>query len=327
VPGLVQSLTDPVLISTNGKVLLAAREGLFQVAGDKLGEVTVQLPETALSAAVAEDGDFVVAISAIDGSTIASSRSTDAGASWEAGGTAQLQTEGGIAEISAAVSGERLVVLANETSSSNFSFGAWAVSSDRGDKWTTGQAPSGGKVSVADGNFWIVGGVTGSELYVSSDGEKWGKVSLPVTGSFTAQSPTTVPGFGVVVPITRRSSKGGDIAFLTSPDGGKTWKESASTSAPVTEDGSTIPTAVAATGQWWAIWPDGSKVVFGTVGESEINFISPNGLPNVMSVALSGDSLIALASINECPSGKSSCASTVVLEVSSDGGQTWKSLE
>jgi hypothetical protein len=221
------------------------------------------------------------------------------------------------------------VLLANETSSSNFSVGAWAASSDAGGKWATGQAPSGGKVSAADGTFWIVGGVTGSDLFASSDGQDWASVFVPAEGSWTAESPTTVPGFGVVLPITRRSSRGSDLAFLTSSDGGKSWKESASTAAPDTEVGTTIPTDLDASGQWVAVWPDGSKVVSGKLGDADTKFVSPNGLPgNVMSVAiLSVGTLVALASIDECPTGRTSCTSTVVLEVSSDGGQTWSSLQ
>lgn len=327
VPGVVASLTNPVIVGLAGSVYLSAREGIFHLTASRSLASSGPMPESVVRLAIASDADSLIAVGATDAETIVLSRSTDAGASWKPSGTTQIATEGGIAEVSAAISGTRLVVLANETSGSNFSYGSWAASSDNGQKWATGGAPSGGKVSAAGGSFWIVGGVTGSDVYVSDSGENWGKVDLPLDGSFTAESPTTVAGFGAVLPVTIHSSKRSEIAFLASDDGGKTWKEVGSAPAPITEDGTTIPTAVDTSGTWVAVWPDGSKVLTGKFGEPDIDIVSPNGLQeNVMGVAMSEDALVALAAIQTCPSGKSSCTSTVVLEVSTDRGQTWSIL-
>lgn len=326
-PGLAASLTDPVLVEAGGAVFLVAREGVFQLTGGTSIDAGGPVPESVVRVALAGEVDSLIAVSTSDADTIVVSHSNDGGATWKPSGTTKVVTEGGIAEISAAISGTRLVILANETSSSNFSYGAWAATGDDG-KWDTGQAPSGGMVSAADGSFWIVGGVTGSEVSVSSDGKQWAAVDLPAQGSFTAQHPTTVSGFGAVLPVTLRSTKGTEIAFFTSADGGKSWKTSASASAPDTEEGSSIPVAVDASGNWVAVWPDGSKVVSGKLGDSEAHFVSPNGLQeNVMSVVFSDGALVALTSIQACPSGKASCTSTVALQVSSDGGQTWSIVE
>ena len=127
---------------------------------------------------------------------------------------------------------------------------------------------------------------------------------------------------------TSHEPKASEVAFWRTTDGGLTWQASGSASAPPTEIQVTIPTAIRPDGRWTAVWPDGSKVVSGQIGESaEPDIVSPNGLPdNVLSVRSVNGLIVALAVVNDCSAGKASCTSTEEVLASSDDGQTWEPL-
>lgn len=323
------ALTEVQLARAGSNVLVLTRQGLYKATGEQLDAVTPSLPAQSVSRAVAaEDSLHLVVAVAVDDSTVIEFRSADGGSTWAAAGRESIPTLNGIANVHIGIAGSRIVVLANEATNSNVSSAMIAASADDGATWTVAQSPTGGEISSAGGVFWLVGGVMGDKVLASADGVSWRPVTIPVASAYwTAGNPTTVDGIGVVVPITSHDPTAeSQVTFWASTDQGITWRALGSVAAPHTEFNTTVPASVTSDGHWIAIWPDGSKILSGILGDIEGRAIaSPNGLPNNVSAVVfsSATEGVADAAQGSCPNGKLSCISTTVVVHTRDGGQTW----
>ena len=255
------------------------------------------------------------------------STSSDGGDSWKAVPAPDISGIQAIADVAAAKVGDRVAILLDEASSTAVSSGTVATTASPGGSWVVKPAPVGGTLAAAGGRFWISGGVMGDQVFASSDGMSWRAVKLPIsTRYWTAASASEVDRLGVVIPVTSHDPGGpSEITFLASSDVGKTWRVAATVAAPPTEFGTTLPVSITPDGHWIAIWPDGSKVVAGSLDAKTQTTISPNGLPaNVTDVAFSSATTgVAVSSVATCPNGKSSCTSASVVSGTDDGGQDW----
>ena len=220
-----------------------------------------------------------------------------------------------------------MTILLDEASSTAISSGTVATTASPGASWVMRSAPVGGTLSAAGGRFWISGGVMGDQVFTSSDGTTWRAAKLPILKRYwTAAAATDVDRVGVVIPVTSHDPGGpSEITLLATSDVGRTWRVAASVAAPPTEIDTTIPVSITGDGHWFAVWPDGSKVVAGLLGAKGQTTISPNGLPaNVSEIAFTSATRgVAVSGVADCPNGKSSCTSRSVVTRTSDGGQDW----
>ena len=253
--------------------------------------------------------------------------STDDGASWASVGRQDVSNVDAIGDLHIAEVGDQFAVLVVEAASSVVSSGVVATGPGTGGKWALAPAPVGGDLSSAGGRYWIVGGVMGDQTFTSKDGIAWESVKIPVSATYWSAAPAVeVDGLGVVIPVTSHDPAGpSDVTFFATSDFGKTWKSMGSVAAPLTEFNTTIPTSVTADGHWVAIWPDGSKVLVGSLGAMDTKVISPNRLgANVSEVMFSSPtSGVAVSNVATSPDGKASCAISSVVTRTDDDGQSW----
>ncbi len=319
------------LVRAGTNAFLALRSGgLYLLSPGQLRPLTPPFALTGMTSPpgiAATDSQHVVAVAAGDPQTVSVRVSSDGGQSWSPVRQVRVPTDSGIAAVRASVMGLRVVVLANEQSSSNALIGMLGLSPDGGQTWSVVGAPSGGAVYSAGGVFWLVGGPTGDQVFASADGTAWQQASVPVdSSSWTAGQPVDVTGLGVVFPVTTHGQGPSQLQFLASADGGATWRTVGSAVGPQTEANTTLPVSITADGDWTMVWPDGSKVLAGSLSQGvPTAVLSPNGLGGGAYgvVRLTQNEIVAVASSSTCPNGKASCTSSTVLLRSIDNGQTW----
>ncbi len=307
-----------IAILAGGKVLLEDGTPLSDVGPD---------PAPAHEAITSSVGRHLVYVATTDLHSVITFASDDGGSSWATVGQHDIVGVDAIGDLHVAEADGHFAVLIVEATSTAVSFGLVANAGDGGAGWTVGPAPVGGDISSAGGRFWLTGGVMGDQIFVSANGSAWRSAELPTSSEYWSAAPATeVDGVGVVIPVTSHDPNGpSDVTLFATTDYGHSWKSLTSFAAPLTEFNTTIPTSITPDGRWFAIWPDGSKVVEGSIGATDSNVISPNGLPgNVYDVMFSSASTgVEASSVATCPNGKSSCTSTTVVTRTEDGGQTW----
>ena len=312
-----------VVILANGRAVL-----------DNGAPLTIKgqgLPATpSVEAITSSSGAKLVYVAARDSHSVIALASTDGGKTWTSAGQQDVSSVDAIADLHIAEVGDQFAMLVVEATSSVVSSGVVATGPSTGGKWSLGPAPVGGDLSSAGGRYWIVGGVMGDQAFSSKDGLSWESVKLPTSATYWTAAPAVeVDGIGAVIPITSHDPAGpSDVTFFATSNLGKTWKPMASVSAPLTEFDTTIPTSITADGHWFVIWPDGSKVLAGSLGATDTKVISPNGLgANVSQVVFSSPSTgVAVSNAATCPDGKASCSFSTVVTRTDDGGQSWASL-
>lgn len=326
-------LSDVQFARADSGLAVIAKEGLFRVTNAHLQEVSRPAPPSWITWTLAVNGQTEVMAFLVDAGDRTSPAkvevevSADAGASWAAPKTVSIPTTAGIYSVSAGVVENHIVILADETSSSNSSVASIAESSDSGGSWTTEAAPAGGTVGAAGGLFWLTGGPQGDQIFWSRDGLTWNQARIPVTSPiWSASSASTVDGIGVVIATTSHESGPSQVVFWASSDQGASWVALKKQSGPQTENAINIPTSVASTGQWIVVLPDGSRIYSGSFKSTAADrIISPNGLRGTVTAVILGsnDQALAQSATSQCPGGKQSCVSSSFVSLTTDGGQTW----
>jgi len=218
-------LIDAALVTPQfGWVLTADQVLLTKDGGGTFTAAAVPLPNGLARTAYFRDASQGW-VAATDGATITVARTADGGATWKSATVESVEPIGGLSVgFGGATDG---ALLAKVQTSPAFSKAHLFGTADGGATWQEKSAPVAGQVSVEpDGRLWLAGGVLGNELYTSSDhGTKWTKPSLALAQAGTIDG-VAAPQDGVV------SAKVSDgtatrVARLTSPDGGATWRESA----------------------------------------------------------------------------------------------------
>lgn len=318
------------LTATNWGVLAYGESGVYRADRDALVHVGAYPDSASVRSEFADLGGDRLAVATADGAAIRLYVSDDRAATWVLAGSTSVDTIDGIVGIDLAWHGGTFVVLADEQSSSAFRFALLTISADGGVTWKTSQAPTGGRLSTANGWWWLTGGVSSDQVFRSVDGIDWHQVKVPMPAKeWTADRVIDVDGVGAVVPITvHNQDLESSVVFVATADGGQSWSEVGSTAAPPSASGSSIPSAIAADGSWIVVYVDGSGVISGRFGVDGAKVTSPNGLPeNVTDIRMSTLSLTAVATPSSCPTGKNSCASSVGVFRSLDGGQTWAQVK
>lgn len=321
-------LTNVRLARAGPHVVILANGKAFLESGASLNIAGQSPPSAPTSEAITSSSSAnLVYVAARDSHSVIAFASADGGTSWSAAGQQEIAGMDAIGDVRVAEIGDHFAVLVGEATSTAVSSGVVATAALTGGAWKVSPAPVGGNISSAGGHFWITGGVMGDQVFASTDGTAWGSVKVPASSTYwTAATATDVDGIGVVIPVTSHDPAGpSEVTFFATSDFGKTWQSLTSVTAPLTEFNTTIPTSITPDGRWVAIWPDGSKVLVGSLDAKDNQIMSPNGLPaNVYEVMFSSATTgVAASSVATCPDGKSSCTSTTVVTRTDDGGQNW----
>jgi hypothetical protein len=158
------------------------------------------------------------------GGTLTVARTDDGGAHWTAVRT-PTAAETGTLRV-AFGDGRRGTVLGRTVTSAAFSDAIAYSTADGGATWTSGPAPAAGELAYGpDGRVWIAGGVTGDQLYATDPSGAWSSATVAFATPVD-RATVSPPRSGVVTAEVERN---GHIttATLTSPDGGRTWSETA----------------------------------------------------------------------------------------------------
>ena len=303
--------------------------GLQSVNTGQVGSAR-RLPTSDTVPSVAFADDVNGWLGALAAGSIRVYHTSDGGSVWASAGSTTILGNEPIADVRIAAIGERIVVIAIDQTSSNFSSAAALVSADGGKTWSTSRAPVAGRISALVSTFWLVGGVQGNQVYTSATGLVWTPVSLSVSGAtWSAGTPVAISGSRILLPLTIRDANGVTrISMRVSGDNGGTWTEAATVSPPEnTAVGIAVPVSISQDGTWETITTDGTKVYQGNVNQpsSAPSIVSPNGLTGnpIGLVFLTRSQGVALTTSSACPSGKPSCTTIEKVFGSDDGGQTW----
>ncbi|HEY1776476.1 MAG TPA: sialidase family protein [Solirubrobacteraceae bacterium] len=224
-------------------------------------------------------------------------------------------------------------VLVTDESSSAFSDGDWYSTPDGGTTWNHDATPSGGTVTVAGGDLWLVGGPLRSNVYVSTtDGVSWSPVSLPAAdvGASTVIVGSLADG-RVVAATSQTNAAGTGITtnVIASPDGGASWTPLATLTSDGSVGGGVGPEATLTNGTVLVAPPGASSVyVISAQGSTVSTTQSSISAPGTAIGALSsgGGSVLATVVSSGCPNGKASCADSSSLLSSTDSGVTWSPI-
>lgn len=321
---------------SNGHIVRATSgNAVWILSGSQLRPVTTgqvqsprSLPAQIASVAFADQQNGW--LGALVSGSIRIYRTSNGGSGWAQAGSTSILGNEPVASVNVAAIGQRIVVLAIDQTSSNFSSAAAVVSTDGGATWSTARAPVAGTISTAGNSYWLVGGVQNNQVYTSTTGLAWTPITLSATGTtWSAGNPVGISGGRVVLPLTIRDSGGSTtVSIRVSSDSGATWTEAASvTPSETTAVGVAAPVSIAEDGTWQTFATDGSKIYEGSVDQpsAQPKILSPNGIAGspIEVLFLSGTQGVLLAASTVCPSGKASCSTGEELFGTTDSGQTW----
>jgi hypothetical protein len=226
-------------------------------------------------------------------------------------------------------------ILAQTSTSMTTSTATMFATANGGTSWSAHRAPTAGEISMEPGGrTWLAGGAAGDQLHVSrDDGSHWSSVKLDLGGDVAGKTVAT-PHDGVLPVTVVNKADQTEVAFLTTADQGRTWRETRR--VPVqgkTGPNVRVPVATA----------EGDQLVMDTVGGHAYRLnargvapataaapdVRPSGLPegvHTVTFAPGGRSGWALATYGKCAEGKNDCTLYNPLLTTDDGGVTWRQL-
>jgi photosystem II stability/assembly factor-like uncharacterized protein len=202
--------------------------------------------------------------------------------------------------------------------------GVLLASSNGGRTWSRRVLPGSGPTAFTTPmQGWLA--PTDGGLYRTRDGGRtWRSVAVPAPAGFPSkQPPAELPTFSdsthAVLPVTFRHGARAAVSFLTSSNGGNTWRIAATVAGRRTEG--RIPSAVADTAHWLAL-PDGGRRVVGLVDGRAVRNIATAGLP----VTAPGFELESVSFASAATGWATVSTGHQTLYRTLDGGSTWAPL-
>jgi photosystem II stability/assembly factor-like uncharacterized protein len=196
--------------------------------------------------------------------------------------------------------------------------------------------PATGEVAFATAAQGWLAPVDGG-LYVTGDGGRtWRPATLPAPAGFRstlplAELPTRSDPTHAVLPVTFRRGARAAVSFLTSRDGGTTWRTAAAVNGRAAAPAGRVPAAIADPTNWIAVPDGGSRLVSLTNGKPR-RTVATAGLP----LATPGFELedvsfasatTGWATVSTCAVGTGArCTRRETLYDTADGGATWAPL-
>jgi hypothetical protein len=292
------------------------------------GRTWAAFPEDfAIDTVSAQDEHHVLA-AGIEPDGIHVAMTVDGGARWT---MSRLESQAEPGALTSAFGHGVAALLAQQTTSANFSVGDVYVRNADG-AWVMHSAPTAGALTIdAKGSIWLVGGVQHEGVWISSDNaESWRQVKLPTASSdaFAVSSAVALDDGSVVVTITTNGPDSTAV-FVQTSDGGMTWKRGAVVDGlGSTVAGTSLPNAIVDAEHWVVLGAQSDALIRTSEAGVALPAISPRGLPPGV-ISLSFPTLShgwAVSANGTCAADKMDCSLQERVSVTSDGGQTWAPL-
>jgi photosystem II stability/assembly factor-like uncharacterized protein len=215
--------------------------------------------------------------------------------------------------------------------------GVLLASSNGGRTWTRRVLPGSGAIAFTTPAQGWLAPVEGGLYRTRDGGRTWRRATLPAPARFRSSLPLAeLPSFSDathgVLPLTFRHGTRAAVSFLTSRNGGSTWRTAATIAGrrvPVPAD--RVPTAIADATNWLAL-PDGGRRVVGLVDGRTVRSVATAGLPlTAPGFELEGVSFASAATgwatVSMCAAGTGAkCTRRETLYRTLDGGSHWAPL-
>jgi N-acetyl-anhydromuramyl-L-alanine amidase AmpD len=266
-------------------------------------------------------------------------RTTDGGLTWSSSPLPAPDVIDASAPISVAAPDEShwFVSLSLQQGSGLPGPGVLLASSNGGRTWTRRVLPGSGTIAFTTPTQGWLAPVVG-DLYRTGDaGRTWRRATLPAPTGFRStlplpEPPTFSDATHAVLPVTFRRGTRAVVSFLTSRDGGTTWRTAATvTGVGVPSVAGHVPAAIADATNWLAL-PDGGRRVVGLVDGKPVRSVATAGLPlttpgfELENVSFAS-AATGWATVSMCAAGAGAkCARREMLYRTLDGGSIWAPL-
>jgi hypothetical protein len=214
--------------------------------------------------------------------------------------------------------------------------GVLLVSSNGGRTWSRRTLPGSGEVAFRSASQGWLAPVEGLLYRTRSGGRTWRRVPVQAPAGFhslpsLAELPVFSDSVHAVLPVTFRRGKRAAVSFLTSSNGGNTWRTAAAVAgrrAP--SRAGRVPAAIADATDWFAL-PDGGSRVVSLENGSRLRNVATAGLPltapgfELADVSFAS-ATTGWATISTCATGGAHCARDETLYRTLDGGADWAPL-
>jgi photosystem II stability/assembly factor-like uncharacterized protein len=208
--------------------------------------------------------------------------------------------------------------------------------SNGGRTWSQRLLPATGEVAFATAARGWLAPVDGG-LYATRDGGRtWRPATVPAPAAFRSKLPLAeLPTFSdpthAVLPVTFQRGARAALSFLTSRDGGTTWRAAAAVTGRAAAATGRVPTAIAGATDWIAL-PDGGtrlvRLTNGKPGRTVVTAGFPLTTPGFELEDVSfASTTTGWATVSTCAVGTgASCKRRETLYRTIDGGATWAPL-
>ncbi len=213
------------------------------------GRTWAAFPEDfAIDTVSAQDEHHVLA-AGIEPDGIHVAMTVDGGAHWT---MSRMESQAQPGALTSAFGHGVAALLAQQTTSANFSVGDVYVR-NAGGAWVMHSAPTAGALTIdAKGSIWLVGGVQHEGVWISSDmAGSWRQVQLPASSDPVTVSPAVALDDGSVVVTITTNGPDSTAVFVQTSDGGMTWKRGAVVDGlGQTVAGTSLPNAIVDAEHW-----------------------------------------------------------------------------
>lgn len=281
---------------------------------------------------------FVVALSGTERQAFKLWRTADGGVTWT---SSRLPMPGNVdaaAPISIAVpdASHVFVSLSLQQSLGLPGPGVLLASPNGGRTWSRHLLPGSGEIAFPTPVRGWLAPVDGGLYGTRNGGRTWQPVTVPAPTSFRSTLPlAALPTFSdathAVLPVTFRRGARAAVSFLTSRNGGTTWRTTATITGRALKPAGRVPAAIAAATDWIALPNGGSSVVSVTNGKPGLR-VATAGLPLTTPGFELEDVSFASATtgwarVSTCTAGTGArCTRSETLYRTLDGGVTWAPL-
>ena len=281
---------------------------------------------------------FVVALSGTERQAFTLWRTADGGVTWTSAPLPMPLNVDAAAPISVAApdASHLFVDLSLQQSLGLPGPGVLLASSDGGRTWSRQVLPGSGEIAFPTAVRGWLAPVDGG-LYGTRDGGRtWRPASVPAPSGFRSTMPlAALPTFSdqshAVLPVTFRRGQRTAVSFVTSSNGGASWRAAATIRGRAAASGDRVPAAIADATDWIALLDGGSRLVSLTDGKLT-RTAATVGLPlDAPGFELADVSFASAAtgwaSVSTCAVGTGThCPRREALYRTQDGGATWAPL-
>ncbi len=282
---------------------------------------------------------FVVGLSGTERQGFSLWRTTDGGLTWTSSPLPVPTTVDVSAPIYVATTDELhwFVSLSLQQGLGRLGPGVLLASSNGGRTWSRGVLPGSGAIAFTTPTQGWLAPVDGGLFRSRDAGGTWQSAAVPAPAGFRSSLPLAeLPTFSdpthAVLPVTFRSDTRAAVSFLTSGNGGTTWRTAATvTGLRVHTPAGHVPAAIVDRTNWLAL-PDGGRRVVGLVDGKPVRSVATAGLPLTapgfeledVSFASAED---GWATVSTCAAGTGAkCTRGEALYRTLDGGSIWAPL-